>query len=104
MDDVLVANVSSTVFTTGVTGFFSAGMGWFDDAKLTTVCDGGKSCVGACPAPAFITLGLSHVCVCVRVRRRLRRRAVRHDVLCGVCAYGRGLLAHMRCQRHLDRL
>ena len=47
MDNVLVANVTNTTFVTGATGFISYGVGWFDNARLDTICDGGTQCVGA---------------------------------------------------------
>lgn len=44
---MLVLNITNTTFVTGSFGFLSAGVGWFDDARLDTACEGGSQCVGA---------------------------------------------------------
>lgn len=46
MDDTLVANVVNRLYVTGGTGFLSTGVGWFDNARLDTLCEGGSQCVG----------------------------------------------------------
>ena len=47
MDDVFILSAVTTRYVTGSTGFVSAGVGTFDNAILSTLCDGGSQCVGA---------------------------------------------------------
>ena len=71
MDGTLVATAPAleTTLVSGVGGFYAAGTGYFDNATMTTACDGGFQCY--CKSlETDVGAGRVGVHVCVRVCAR----------------------------------
>jgi hypothetical protein len=54
LDGAVVASLKSGALVDGLPGFFGQGDGWFDNAVVTTQCDGGFQCLSTCLASGHL--------------------------------------------------